>query len=165
LAKSKQKNQKSSIKNTVLGIGIVVAIVGSIGYFAINAMIPVNGDYPVFAAPTNVYIKTISTADGKSVFASQSLKGGKAAGTPTGTHYPTLLVSQGNLVSLHVINEDGDALGYNHFHNLNIDEFNVHSKDLNRNEAQTITFVADKQGTFEYYDSLHSEMRGKIVVQ
>lgn len=165
MAKIKQKNKAPNKKNTVFGIGIVVVIVAVIGYFAINSMIPVNADYPVFAAPTNVYIKTISTDDGKSVFASQSLKGGKSAGAPTGTHYPTLVVSKGNLVSIHIINEDKETVNFNHAHNFNIDEFNVHSKNLNPLEAQSITFLADKQGTFDYYDSNHSEMRGKIVVQ
>ena len=165
MAKIKQKNKAPNKKNTVFGICITIAVIAAIGYFAIISMIPVNTDYPVFAAPTNILIKTISTDDGKSVFASQSAKGGKNAGVPTGTHYPTMTVSKGNLVSIHIINEDKETVNFNHKHNLNIDEFNVHSKDLNPLEAQTITFLADKQGTFEYYDSLHPEMRGKIVVQ
>lgn len=161
LAKNKQKNKTPPGKGTIIGICVTAAVVVAIGYFAIISMIPVNADYPVFAAPTNIYIKSISTQDGKSVFSSQSAKGGKTGGAPTGTHYPTYNVHKGNLVAVHFINEDTQA----DKHNLNIDEFNVHSNDLDHFQAQSIMFLADKQGTFEYYDSIHPEMRGKIVVQ
>ncbi|MFI5405881.1 MAG: cupredoxin domain-containing protein [Nitrososphaerales archaeon] len=166
MAKDKQKTKILPKKGTILGFVIGTVIVVAIGYFAVVSMIPVNGDFPVFAAPTNIYIKTISTEDRSSVFASQSIKGGKTGGGPSGSHYPTLVVSEGNLVSIHFINEDTAGAGnYNHKHNLNIDEFNVHSNDLDHREAQTIMFLADKQGTFDYYDSIHPEMRGSIVVQ
>ncbi|MEX0640785.1 MAG: cupredoxin domain-containing protein [Nitrosopumilaceae archaeon] len=165
MAKAKQKTKIFPKKGTLFGIIIGTAIIVAIGYFAIVSMIPVNEDYPVFAAPSNIYIKTISTEDGSSVFASQSIKGGKNGGGPSGNHYPTLVVYKGNLVSIHLINEDSGVANYNHKHNLNIDEFNVHSNDLDHRQAQTITFLADKQGTFDYYDSIHPEMRGKIVVQ
>jgi plastocyanin len=160
LAKNKQKNKKLPSRGTILGICVMTVVVVAIGYFAISSLIPVNADFPVFEAPTNIYIKSISTNDGKSVFSSQSAKGGKTGGAPSGTHYPTYTVHKGNLVSIHFINEDQA----NDIHNLNIDEFNVHSNNLNHFQAQSIMFLADKQGTFEYYDSIHSEMRGKIVV-
>lgn len=165
MAKDKQKTKILPKKGTLFGIIIGTVIVVAIGYFAIVSMIPVNGDFPVFAAPTNIYIKTISTDDGSSVFASQSIKGGKSAGAPSGSHYPTLVVSKENLISIHFINEDRETINFNHKHSLNIDEFNVHSNDLDHGQAQSIMFLADKQGTFDYYDSIHPEMRGKIVVQ
>lgn len=161
MAKNKQKNKTPPSRGTILGICVITAVVVAVGYFAIISMIPVNANFPVFAAPTNIYIKSISTQDGKSVFSSQSAKGGKTGGAPSGTHYPTYTVYKGNLVAIHFINEDTVV----DKHNLNIDEFNVHSNDLNHFEAQSILFLADKQGTFEYYDSIHSEMRGKFVVQ
>ena len=165
MPKNKQKTTILPKKGTIFGIVIVSAIIALVGYFAIVSMIPVNGDFPVFAAPSNIYLKTISTNDGKSVFASQSIKGGKNGGGPNGNHYPTLFIYQGNLVSIHIINEDIGTINYNHKHNFNIDEFNVHSNDLEHRQTQTITFLANKQGTFDYYDSIHPEMRGKIVVQ
>lgn len=163
LAKNKQKIKKFSIRNNILGIGIITAIVIAVGYFGYLSMIPVNGDFPMFGSPTNIYIKTISTSEG-SVFSSQSVKGGKNGGTPNGIHNPTYTVSKGNLVSIHFINEDTGITNLDHKHDLNIDEFNVHSKVLNHLQAQTITFFADKQGTFDYYCSLHPEMRGQIKV-
>jgi plastocyanin len=40
----------------------------------------------------------------------------------------------------------------------------VHTRDLNYFESQTIDFVPDKAGHFEYYCSIHSEMKGVITV-
>jgi hypothetical protein len=165
LAKNKQKTKTLPNKGTILGVGVIAAIVAALCYFALVSMIPVNGDFPVFGAPTNIYIKTITTDDGTSVFASQSIKGGKTGGAPSGSHNPTIMVTKGNLISIHLINEDQGTLNYNHKHNFNIDEFNVHSNDLDHRQTQTITFLADKQGTFDYYNSLHPEMKGKIIVQ
>ena len=164
MAKNKQKSKILPKKGTILGIMIGAGIVFAIGYFAVVSMIPVNADYPVFAAPTNIYVKTITIEDGSSVFASQSIKGGKTGGAPTGKHNPTFVVTKGNLVSIHLINEDQGTVNYNHKQDFNIDEFNVHSNVLNHRDAQTITFLADKQGTFDYYSSIHPEMRGKIMV-
>ncbi|MEX2060131.1 MAG: chemotaxis protein, partial [Nitrosopumilaceae archaeon] len=61
MAKAKQKTKIFPKKGTLFGIIIGTAIIVAIGYFAIVSMIPVNEDYPVFAAPSNIYIKTIST--------------------------------------------------------------------------------------------------------
>ena len=77
---------------------------------------------------------------------------------PTG---PTLYVSKGGLESIHFINEDYETHSK---HNFNIDEFKVHSNDLGYFQNQIITFIVDKDGTFEYYCSIHPEMRGRVVV-
>lgn len=54
-------------------------------------------------------------------------------------------------------------------HDLKIDELNVATKTLNEGEEQTITFVADKVGTFEYYCSVGNHraqgMVGTLTVQ
>jgi plastocyanin len=78
--------------------------------------------------------------------------------SPTG---PTLYISKGGLESIHFINEDYDTHSK---HNFNIDEFKVHSKDLGYFQSQIITFIVDRDGMFEYYCSIHPEMRGKVVV-
>jgi plastocyanin len=163
LAKIKQKTKHLPSRGTILGIGVTTAIVITVGYIGYLSMIPVNADFPIFGSPTNIYIKTISTPDG-SVFSSQSMKGGKNGGSPNGLHNPSYTVSEGNLVSIHFINEDTGQSNFDHKHDLNIDEFNVHSNVLNHFQAQTITFFADKQGTFDYYCSIHPEIRGKIIV-
>lgn len=164
LAKNKHKIKKLKSKNNIFGIGILAAIIITVGYFGYLSLIPVNADFPMFGSPTNIYIKSISTPDG-SVYASQSVKGGRNGGTPNGIHNPEIIVSKGNLVSIHFINEDTGTSNIDHKHDLNIDKFNVHSNVLNHFQAQTITFFADEKGTFEYYCSLHPQMRGEITVR
>ena len=143
---------------------MAVLIISGLGVLGASALTPVNSDHLVFQAPYNVYIKSIKAPDGTNHFASQSIKGGK---TPTsiGTPEPTITVAKDTLVTLHFINEVRAAQNSPGTHNLNIDEFNVHSDDLHYFGTQSITFLADKTGTFDYYCSIHPEMRGTLVVE
>ena len=54
-------------------------------------------------------------------------------------------------------------------HDFKIDELNVATQLLEENDTQTVEFVADKQGTFEYYCSYMSHrqqgMVGKLIVE
>src|SRR3989344_5304158 len=54
-------------------------------------------------------------------------------------------------------------------HDLKIDEFNASTSQLQAGGTQTIKFVADKSGTFEYYCSVNSHrdmgMKGNLVVE
>ncbi|MBP9711984.1 MAG: cupredoxin domain-containing protein [Candidatus Pacebacteria bacterium] len=54
-------------------------------------------------------------------------------------------------------------------HNLIVEQLNIATKILNEGEQQTITFVADQVGTFEYYCSVGnhrlSGMHGIIKVE
>ena len=150
-------------KKTMLGLTLMAILIGGGGYYGILSMIPVNGTVPVFGSPENIFMKSVKTNKGYS-FASQSVKGGK---TPPviGKTSPTYIVAENNLVSIHLINEDKNTSNMISKHNLNIDEFNVHSRDLSYFETQTITFLADKKGTFDYYCSIHPEMKGEIIVE
>src|SRR3989344_8783945 len=65
----------------------------------------------------------------------------------------TIEVNVGDTVKVTVKNLQG-------MHDLRIDEFNAKTRVLNKGEEETITFVADKAGTFEYYCSIgtHRQM-------
>lgn len=69
---------------------------------------------------------------------------------------------EGQTVQITLNDKDG-------FHDLVIDAFNVKTKRLNAGENDTITFVADKKGTFEYYCSVgkHRQMgmKGTLIVE
>lgn len=126
-------------------------------------MIPVNVNYPVFEPPENFFLKAVKQ-NGKHIFASQSAKGGK--GIPSlGKQSPTLQTSEGSLISIHLINEQKNTTDEKSSHNINIDEFNVHSNDLGYFQTQTITFLANEKGEFFYYCSIHPEMMGRIIVE
>ncbi|MEX2010513.1 MAG: cupredoxin domain-containing protein [Parcubacteria group bacterium] len=75
----------------------------------------------------------------------------------TGTNFrfnpSSIAVKKGDTVQLTFINSAG-------IHDLRIDEFKVATKNLSSGQSETVTFVANKTGTFEYYCSVgnHREM-------
>ena len=163
---AKQKNQPKKLgRTTIFILAGIVAIGAAGGYFAYQSFIPVNVDYPVFLSPENILIKTGKTTDGHYAFAMQSSRGGKQVPRAGGMTSPTLNISKGNLVAVHVINEILNTSEEKSVHNFNIDEFNVHSKDLGYFESQSITFLADKSGDFIYHCTLHPEMKGVLSVK
>ncbi len=64
-----------------------------------------------------------------------------------------LTVNKGDTVKITLTRKLG-------MHDLKIDEFGVATKVLKAGESDTVTFVADKTGTFEFYCSVgtHREM-------
>jgi plastocyanin len=59
----------------------------------------------------------------------------------------TIKVKQGDKVIIEVQNLDG-------FHDFKLDEFNTATKVLKVGESETVEFVADQKGEFEYYCSV-----------
>ncbi|TLX84744.1 MAG: chemotaxis protein [Thaumarchaeota archaeon] len=161
MVKKQKNNTKSSpiSKGTLIGMAIIAAAAIGGGAYLWNSSVPVNMNTPVFATPSNIYIKAIHTDQGYA-FDEQSTRTGKR--TLSGTNIdPSIHIPKGTLVSLHVINEDKDTGSEQ---DLNIDSFNVHTRHLKYFGAQTINFVADKDGSYTYYSSIHPEMKGTIVV-
>ena len=73
----------------------------------------------------------------------------------------TISVKKGDQVKITLKNTGGT-------HDLKIDEFNVGTKRIQSNQADSFTFVADKTGSFQYYCSVGSHramgMWGTLVV-
>ncbi len=165
MKKRKNIQKKLSIsKFQIIGIGLGALLIGSIGYNTAGSFVPVNRSFPVLGTPSNFFLKGINYSDTGYAFASQSTKGGKSLSS-NGIRSPTITTNKNGLVTIHLINEDKNEKGAPSQHNFNIDEFNVHSDTLSYFQTDTITFVADKKGSFEYYCSIHPEMRGLIVVE
>jgi len=143
----------------IISVAILAALVGGGIYYIWITAVPVNSSTPLFEPPTNIYILAIHNDQGYS-YDEQSTKTGKKSITGTNLD-PSIHVPQGTLVALHVINEDKDT---GSDQDLNIDAFNVHTKHLKYFEAQTINFIANKEGTYPYYSSIHPEMKGTITV-
>ncbi len=74
----------------------------------------------------------------------------------------SLIVKKGDTVRIIFKNTGG-------FHDLKIDEFAVATKKLASGAEETIEFVADKAGSFEYYCSVGTHrqmgMKGTLIVQ
>jgi plastocyanin len=161
--KQKKKQQdvrgKTLSRNGYIIIAGIFAVVAIGIYFGVRSTIPVNGNTPVFAAPTNIFIKATYSSQTGYAFTSQSA-GGRGRSIGVGYNSPTISLKKGEVASLHLINEDRDSQ-----HNLNIDPFNVHTGDLGYFQSKTVTFIADKVGTFQYYCTIHPEMKGGIIVR
>jgi plastocyanin len=93
------------------------------------------------------------------VFTSQSTSSARRS-IGVGYNSPAITLRQGELESIHIINEDTSSK-----HNFNIDAFKVHSKNLGYFQSQSITFIANKVGTFTYYCTIHPEMKGTVIVE
>jgi plastocyanin len=163
--KGKNKNKFEFSRGAIIGIVAVATAISLISYYAINSMIPVNGKSPVLSPPRNIFIKASHSPQTGYIFVSQSggaVKGlrGSSGGSAYSTN-PTYTFNKGGVESIHMINEDYETHSK---HNFNIDQFNVHTKDLGYFQTQTVTFIADKEGTFQYYCTIHPKMKGNVVV-
>lgn len=169
--KRRQQNRYSvsfmrMTRKRIITYGIIAAILSGISIAGYKSMIPTNGNAPVFGIPNNHFVKAKYAAG--SGYAWVSMSPGSAKGLRSsgggggGIINPQYVFSKGGLQSIHVVNEDYETHSK---HNFNIDEFNVHSKDLAYSNSQTITFDADKPGTFHYYCNIHPEMKGDISIE
>jgi plastocyanin len=74
----------------------------------------------------------------------------------------TMSVKKGDTVKITFTNAEG-------FHDFRIDEYNVATAKLNAGASETVEFVADQTGTFEYYCSVGSHramgMKGTLTVE
>jgi heme/copper-type cytochrome/quinol oxidase subunit 2 len=165
--KGKNKNKFKFSRGAIIVILAVATAITIISYYAINSMIPVNGKSPVLSPPRNIFIKASHSPQTGYIFVSQSsgavkgLRGSSGGGGSAYSTSPTYTFNKGSVESIHMINEDYQTHSK---HNFNIDQFNVHTKDLGYFQSQTVTFIADKEGTFQYYCTIHPEMKGNIVV-
>lgn len=157
----KRQNVRPSRKGRIIMAGAAVAIVSLVALFGSKALTPVNASGPVFSFPTNEYLKAVHAKNGFA-FVSKATGSVKGMRSSVPQVNPAYTYKKGELVSIHLINEDDQA---HEKHNINIDEFGVHTKDLGYFGSETVTFVADRAGTFEYYCSIHPEMKGTLTVE
>jgi len=158
----KKKSEKRFSRGYLISIASISCVSILIGFFVLSSFVPVNSNGLVFASPTNIFLKALKSKEGYH-YSMQSTKGGKSVPILTGNS-PQLTITKGNLVQIHLINEEKNESISKSNHNLNIDEFNVHTGDLGYFQTKSITFLADKTGNFEYYCSIHPEMKGTLTV-
>lgn len=147
-------------RGTIIFIAIIAAAVGGGAYYFVSTSTPVNSNVPVFGTPSNIYILGLHDPNQGYVYDQQSTRQGKRT-LSSGQIDSSIHIQKGALVALHFINEDKDTGTQM---DINIDAFKVHTKQLSYFQAQTITFIADKEGTYSYYSTLHPEMKGTITV-
>ena len=144
---------------TIVSVSCVSVLAG---FLVLSSFMPVNHEGLVFELPTNIFLKTLKSPEGYH-YSLQSTRGGKVVPSVAGNS-PGLMAAKGNLIQIHLINEEKNESSNPSRHNLNIDEFNVHTGDLGYFQTKSVTFLADKTGTFYYYCSIHPEMKGTITI-
>lgn len=92
----------------------------------------------------------------------QSLKSFTIEGANFSFSLSEMRVKQGERVKITFVNKSG-------FHDWKLDEFAISTKQVPAGQQETVEFVADKKGTFEYYCSVGNHraqgMVGKLIVE
>src|SRR3989344_2388548 len=84
------------------------------------------------------------------------------SGKPFEFSQKEITVNRGDTVKINFRSENG-------MHDFVVDEFGAKTDTLQTGQSDTITFVADKTGTFEYYCSVGNHramgMKGNLIVK
>ncbi|MDP3998267.1 MAG: cupredoxin domain-containing protein [bacterium] len=135
---------------TLLLVIVAVLVIGGAIFFASqggSSTSPTPTSTPVVEQPTGV---------------TQEVKTFEVEGKPFEYNPKEIMVKKGDRVRIVFKNTQG-------FHDLTIGELGVHTKQIQAGQSDTIEFVADKAGTFEYYCSVptHKDMgmTGKLIVE
>jgi len=115
-------------------------------------VVPNTNTNPITSTSTNTSTNTPSTGTTKEF-------------TVTGKNFSfapaTMSVKKGDTVKITFVNDSGT-------HDLVVDGYNARTKVIQGGAQETITFVADKEGSFEYYCSVgqHRQMgmKGTLTV-
>lgn len=94
-----------------------------------------------------------STSAGEGSETAGNVKEFTVTGKPFSFAPNAITVNKGDTVKITFVNENG-------MHDWVLDEFNARTKQIGGGQSETVTFVADKAGTFEYYCSVgtHRQM-------
>lgn len=142
---------KRTMKNThVILLAAIVFIVGGGAYYIVTQS---NGIQPAMVKEKETGSTEMTMVNAQSF-------------TVTASNFsydvPEIRVKQGDTVAITFINSEG-------FHDFNLDEFNVKTQQLQAGQEETVSFMADKVGTFEYYCSVGQHrangMVGKLIVE
>lgn len=146
--------EASQKKMNPVGIVVLLFVFGIVAYFGLNKNKKVS----------ETIVQGTSTM--QPVASSMEVSQTSTDFTIVGGNYKfdvkEIKVKKGDMVKIIFKNEEG-------MHDFVLDEFNAKTNVLKEGEEETLTFVADKSGTFEYYCSVgqHRKMGmvGKLVVE
>jgi len=148
----------------IIGVVLLLLVGGGIVFFAIqqNNQTPqpaVNQTTTTQETPAATEPTTMPETTSE---ASETVKSFTVTASSFAFAPKQITVNQGDRVRITVTNSGGT-------HNFTIDELNVATKRMQTGQSETIEFVADKAGTYEFYCSVGSHrlmgMRGSLIVQ
>lgn len=134
----------------VIGGVVVLVLVAGVVYLS--------GNYQSPASPTPV------VSSPSPVASEANLQSFEIEGKPFEFSIKEIRVKEGDRVRITFKNTEG-------MHDWVIDEFNARTRQIQAGESETVEFVANKKGTFEYYCSVgngyHRQqgMIGKLIVE
>lgn len=150
---------------------LVVVVLGSGGYFYFGMQNSSSKDMeasvseekkesPTEAMKENEGAKDSVTTDG--TMAKTEAKTFEVTAANFSFSVKEMKVKQGDTVKIVFTNNEG-------FHDWVVDEFNGRTQKLAEGKSETIEFVANKKGTFEYYCSVGAHramgMKGNLIVE
>lgn len=149
-------------KNLIIGVVIVLVLLAGGWYLMKDKMAP---DEDAMTPSENTMMES-SSPEAMMESTDSAMQGTTKEFTVTGSNFKfdmsEIKVKKGDTVKVNFKNESG-------FHDFVIDEFNVKTKQANGPSEETVTFVADKAGTYEFYCSVgkHREMgmKGNFIVE
>lgn len=114
------------------------------------------GDGVVIVSPTDLRPKNTPASP------QQNMVSFDVVGTDFAYDIKQIKVKKGDTVTINFRSKDG-------FHDWVLDEFDAATERINEGESDSVTFVADKTGTFQYYCSVMNHrgqgMVGYLVVE
>lgn len=141
---------------------VIIIIIGAGGwYYYSKQQLPENtgGTTAIQNTPSTI---TEVTPVATTTAVNQTIKEFTVDGTNYAFAPASITVNKGDQVKINFKDDDG-------FHDLRIDGYNVGTTRVNTGGLSSVTFTADKAGSFEYYCSVGSHrakgMKGTLVVQ
>jgi nitrosocyanin len=147
----------------VLGVIIVLGVAGGLYYKVMKK----SYQQPSVTVPSQTNIQTTDTVTPMVTQTTDTTtQGAVKEFTVTGANFSfdptTITVNKGDTVKVTFKNAEG-------MHDFVIDEFNVRTKVIRGGSEETVQFIADKTGSFEYYCSVGTHrqmgMKGTLIVQ
>ncbi|KKU81845.1 MAG: Plastocyanin [Parcubacteria group bacterium GW2011_GWA2_47_8] len=150
-------NNKSTIGFVVI---VLIVIIGGLWLLNGNkAVAPADGVQPIVDNEGQVGTEESATGETADQAAAKTFD---VTGVPFAFDLKEIRVKQGDRVRIHFTSKEG-------FHDWVVDEFDARTKQLKVNEEDTIEFIANTTGTFEYYCSVGNHramgMVGKLIVE
>ena len=153
-----ENTQDNPKKNNTLIILMVVAVLAVGGFFLVSNFTKGNKTTtpPAATEPTS----TETTDQGNAMTSAEQTFDVSAKNFSYSLN--EMKVKQGDKITVNFTNNES-------FHDFNLDEFSVKTSVIGIGKTESITFTADKKGTFEYYCSVGNHraqgMVGNLIVE
>ena len=154
----------------IIGVVLLLLVGGGIAYFAMQQNTTpatetptpaMSEDMMMESSPTGAMEAAVSPT-GEAMEAQGTVKSFTVTGRNFSFTPKEIRVNEGDTVRITFTNGGGT-------HDFVLDEFDVATKTLQTGQSETVEFVADKAGTYEYYCSIgqHRQMGmvGNLVVE